>query len=297
MRTAVIGIGSNSVRMLIADVNDGKMDRILRDREGTRLFAGLDDRGFLSIESMRKTADAVARMVRGAVEEGAETVDIFATSASRDAANGREFIAMIEDMTGLRLQIISGEEEASLSFMGATGEGLCGVIDIGGGSTELVVGEGADIRTAMSCQMGAVRLFNLLQINGPEDVPVVMAAATEILKEESARHPDMPVPGKWYGTGGTFTTLAAMIKCIRWTDRTYMHGTGITREDVRKYTELLSDMPLKERLKLPGLQPGRADIVVHGMCILLAVMEHLDIESITVSEYGNLDGYIKKKWL
>ena len=97
------------------------------------------------------------------------------------------------------------------------------------------------------------------------------------------------------GTGGTFTTLAAMVKEIPWTARTHMHGTRVTEKEIREVGEKLADMPLEERFRLPGLQPGRADIVVHGICILLAVMKRFGIESITVSEWGNMDGYLWKK--
>ena len=112
----------------------------------------------------------------------------------------------------------------------------------------------------------------------------------------SREHPTLTLPDKWIGTGGTFTTLAAMVKGIRWTDRTYMHGTRLTLSQVEEKALLLSDMPMEERLHLPGLQPHRADIVVHGICILTSAMKRLGIEEITVSEYGNLDGYMKDRY-
>ena len=120
--------------------------------------------------------------------------------------------------------------------------------------------------------------------------------ATDILNEQLRSHPTLRVPDKWIGTGGTFTTLSAMVKGIRWTDRTYMHGTRLTLEQVTRQAWILSDMPMEQRLTLPGLQPHRADIVVHGICILSAAMKRLGIEEITVSEYGNLDGYLKNRY-
>lgn len=299
MRVSVIGIGSNSVRMLLADVTDGKLERILRDREGTRLFAGLDENNCLSEESMRRTAGAAAMMVGKARAEGAEQVHIFATSASRDAANGEDFIQLVRTLTGENLDIISGEEEACLSFLGAT-DGVavpCGVIDIGGGSTEVVTGLGAKVGTAFSCQMGAVRLYNMLPLQSAADLKAVTAKAEEILTETLAGRALEPAPQRWIGTGGTFTTLAAMVKGIRWTDRTYMHGTVLPKEKIEALAAHLADMPMEERLKLPGLQPNRADIVVHGICILLAIMEHFGMDEITVSELGNLDGYIRDRYL
>ena len=298
MKAAVIGIGSNSVRMLAAECGDGHFVRLFRDREGTRLFAGLDENGALSEESMALTVQAVGRMADRAREAGAERIDVFATSASRDAANGWRLRELIEERTGTELRIISGEEEAILSFLGASaaagGSGSRGVIDIGGGSTEIIVGGPEGIECAFSCQMGAVRLHNMFELNRREDMALVEKAAASVLKETMEKAPAFETPEVWAGTGGTFTTLAAMVKKIPWTDRTRMHGTVVTLEEIQETGETLSDMTLEERRKLPGLQPGRADIVVHGICILLAVMKSLGIKKITVSEWGNLDGYFSK---
>ena len=301
-KAAVIGIGSNSVRMLVVLIEEDGFTRLTRDREGTRLFAGLNQAGNLSPESMAKTGAAVARMAGSARKIGCDRLNIFATSASRDARNGESFLQLLRDKTGVEPEIISGEEEAVLSFLGATevappGTKACGVIDIGGGSTELVVGEGDRIDMAISCQMGAVRLYRLLRIDRAEDMPAVEKAAEEVLTEKWQTVKNPPeIPKVWIGTGGTFTALAALTKGIRWTDRSFMHGTCITREAIRNIGKKLADMRVEERLKLEGLQPSRADIVVHGICILLGIMQSLGIDRILVSEYGNLDGYIRKHY-
>ena len=299
MRSAVIGIGSNSVRALLGETAGDAFRRLWRDREGTRLFAGLDDAGNLDAACIRKTAEAVGRMATEARHRGAEQVSIFATSAARDAANGTALIAEIEKSAGVTPEIISGEEEARLSFMGASlaapGPGRCGVIDIGGGSTEIVTGEGEYIDCAFSCQMGAVRLYQSIQLKSRNDMAIAEKAAQEILREKLAETGTFRMPECWIGTGGTFTTLAAMVKQIPWTDRTSMHGTCVSLREIRKIGEDLADMDLEKRKKLPGLQPGRADIVVHGICILLAVMDQLSIPEIIVSEWGNLDGYLRRK--
>mgnify|MGYP000919314992 FL=1 len=164
MRAAVIGIGSNSVRMLVAEAADGEIRRISRDRAGTRLFAGLDEAGNLSREAMASSCAAVKRMADSARSQGAEKVHLFATSATRDAANNADFAALLKAETGLTLEICSGDEEAALSFFGATDGGDSGVIDIGGGSTEIIIGQGMNIRCSFSCQMGAVRLFQRIPI-------------------------------------------------------------------------------------------------------------------------------------
>ena len=299
MQAAVIGIGSNSVRVLVARNQDGVFERIYRGREGTRLFAGLDSRRMLKEESILKTAEAVRRMTVEVLRTGTEDLSIFATSAARDAANGQELIRAIEEASGISPMILSGEEEARLSFFGASravrDECYCGVIDIGGGSTEIVTGCGDGIEYAFSCQMGAVRLFREIPIARREDMASVEEAAREILEKKLAECGEFRRPEIWIGTGGTFTTLAAMVKEIPWTARTHMHGTRVTKEEIRRVGEKLAGMPLEERIRLPGLQPGRADIVVHGICILLAVMDRFEMDAVTVSEWGNLDGYLWKK--
>ena len=297
MRAAVIGIGSNSVRSLLADVSGADFRRLWRDREGTRLFAGLDAEGNLDRDSMDKTVSAVRRMASEVRQKGAEKLAIFATSAARDAANGQKFMGMVEQVTGVPLRIITGEEEAELSFLGASAAvsaDRCGMIDIGGGSTEIAIGTPEGIECAFSCQMGAVRLFRRLRLERKEDMKPVEVAAAEILDERLRDFPGLEIPETWVGTGGTFTTLAAMALRQPWTDRTHVHGTAVTVTEIRDIGERLAGMKVEERVKLPGLQPSRADIVVHGICILLGVMERLGMERIIVSEWGNLDGYFHK---
>ena len=298
MRVAVIGIGSNSVRMLVADVMNGRFDRLARDRAGTRLFAGLDAQCCLSQESMARTAGEAGRMAKEAREQGCVDVRVFATSASRDARNGEAFLSLLREITQAEPEILSGVEEAELSFLGASDvvpEGRrCGMIDIGGGSTELVLGRGKRLELAMSCQMGAVRLFRKMPINEVSDMARVEEEARQILDERLGACPGWEAPEMWVGTGGTFTVLAAMVRGVHWTDRTNMHGTRISRVAVREIGERLAGMTMAERLQLPGLQPARADIVVHGICILLAIMDRMDAEELVVSEYGNLDGYVRK---
>lgn len=300
MKVAAIGIGSNSVRMLEADITGNTFVRVCRDRAGTRLFAGLDEAGLLNRESMLKTVSAVRGMAEKARREGCEKLDIFATSAARDAKNGEEFIRLVREAAHAEPDIISGEEEALLGFLGASdvlaGCASRGVIDIGGGSTELAVGSGNRIDAAFSCQMGAVRLYNMLPVTCSADMDAVENTAVRIL-DETLGEKTLPAAEEWVGTGGTFTTLAAMVKGICWTDRTYMHGTRLLLPEIREIGRKLADMTVEERLTLPGLQPGRADIVVHGICILLGVMGRLGIGQLCVSEYGNLDGYIKRKYL
>ncbi len=293
MRVAVIGIGSNSVRMLIADIENHIGHRVRRERAGTRLFAGLDAQRRLSPQSMKTSVDSVAAMATSALEAGAEETLLFATSATRDASNSDVFAALIRQTSGLELQILPGESEAQLSFFGASGKGQCGVIDIGGGSTEIIIGNGVNLSSSFSCQMGAVRLSRLYPLQSCPEMTAVIDASSRILEEKLSTLPALLPAPAWYGTGGTFTTLAAMVNGVPWTDRTHMHGTKLTCQQIEKEASLLAPMSPEERKLLPGLQPNRADIIVHGICILIACMRTLQIPEITVSEYGNLDGFLK----
>lgn len=296
MRTAAIGIGSNSLRMLLADIDNGELRRVKRYREGLRIFAALDANGNISREMIGLACQKVGEFNREARQSGAETVHLFATSAVRDAKNQGDFISALEAATQLHLEVCSGETEARLSYIGATGKEPSGLIDIGGGSTEIACGKGADIRQAVSLQMGAVRLYRMLPITDAESAMKVVDLATDILKPVRERFLNENC-ARWVGVGGTFTTAAALAQRIPWDDRGRIHLFPLTLSAVKDVMTYLAPLPLESRLKLPSLQPQRADIVVHGMAVLLACMQSLRIPAITVSECGNLEGYLKLKYL
>lgn len=291
MLHAVIGIGSNSTRMLIGDVVPGKVENKMRLREGTRLFAGLQD-GALSTQSMMHTVDAVARLIKTAQEQGVESIHVIATSAARDASNGDELMAMIEAIAGVPMAILSGEEEAKLSFFGATQGARAGVVDIGGGSTEIAAG-GANIPLAAgSAQLGAVRLLG--------EVPVLdgdgFDRALEIAHSRAAAvwgKLEAPiVPAAWFGVGGTLTCLASIDMQLSAFDREAVGGHALGRETVANWAHRLAELTIAQRKELPGMLPERADIIAHGTIVLLGVMEALGIQRIVVSNRTNLDGYL-----
>ncbi len=293
MKTAVIGIGSNSVRMLVSEIQGEEGRRIRREREGTRLFTGLDENRMLQDSAMLHTCEAVEAMAELARRDGAEEFLLFATSATRDAVNREAFGELLRRRTGMDMVICSGEEEAMYSFLGAVEEGYCGVVDIGGGSTEIVTGSPEKLTCAFSCQMGAVRFFREWPLENSGDMERVIRAAEAVLEENLRRHPVERMPDTWCGTGGTFTTLASMNRGVPWTNRQGMHGTELERGEVEEHGKRLADMTVEERKKVPEIQPNRADIIVHGICILLACMRVLGMRKIRVSEYGNLDGYTR----
>ncbi|MDD2648485.1 MAG: Ppx/GppA phosphatase family protein [Eubacteriales bacterium] len=299
MRKAVIGIGSNSIRLLVSDINYEKraLDRILRDREGTRLFSGLDENGELSREKMEAAVEAVGRMRREAQDAGSDEISLFATSAVRDSRNSGELVKMLKDVCGLDLIICSGETEARLSFYGCCSGGKCGMIDIGGGSTEFTWGESRQIKGAVSLQLGAVRLFERYPVKCSGDLAPVLEYARELIKRELLSRSDFAKPESWVGCGGTFTTLSALCQNVSWTQRRFTHGYIMPKGLARAWMYKLADMPIEKRLQLRGLQPNRADIVGHGIAILVSAMDEIGIDEIRVSEHGNLDGFLKSKYL
>lgn len=296
MRTAAIGIGSNSLRMLIADIQHGKMQRIGRYREGLRVFAALDEAGNITDAMIRQACMSVSIFQQEAIQKGAEAISLFATSAVRDAANQNAFAKALYEETGLELDICSGDMEASLSFWGACGEGNCGMIDIGGGSTEIVVGNTGNVEYAASLQMGAVRLYRMHSIQTIDDAEKAVNLARDLILPVREKYLD-GVKREWIGVGGTFTAGAAVVQNVPWQNRDNIHGFVLTHEAVEKTLYELAPMTLEDRLKLGCIQPQRADIVVHGVAILLACMRSLDLNQITVSEYGNLEGYLKQKYI
>ena len=294
MRMAVIGIGSNSVRLLVADHAEGEWGIVHRGRSGTRLFAGLED-GALGAQSMAQTCQAAAEMAEYARQMGVQALFSFATSAVRDATNRDAFCDMLQAHTGVPLEVCSGEEEAQLSYCGAAHPGLCGLIDIGGGSTEWVHGlDGVPLR-AVSLQMGGVRLHRCIPIHTAADLLRAQSKAESVLQEGLASFTDCPTPSQWVGVGGIFTSLAAIDKQLASFDRSLVEGHVLTKTRVAHLGEALADMTVAERCKLPGLHPQRADIVVHGIAILLACMALWGLETITVSDHGNLDGYLRRR--
>lgn len=282
--------------MLVADVGGNELIRLGRYREGLRVFAALDEQRRISPAMLKQAADNIEAFAKEAVALGAEEIHLFATSAVRDASNADEFAAAIFDRCGLSMRICPGEEEAELSFLGATRGCPSGMIDIGGGSTELVVGDATSIHSGTSLQMGAVRLYRMLPANDREAAQKVIDYAASLLEPVKADYASYPAK-EWIGVGGTFTTTAAFVQRKFWDDRSNTHGFVLTRRDVTEAIYMLAPMPVPQRKLLPFLQPHRADIIVHGLCILAACMQQLGIEQIIVSEYGNLEGFLKKHYL
>lgn len=293
MRTAAIGIGSNSLRMLLAEIEQGRMKRLKRYREGLRTFAALNELGEITPEMTELASQKVGAFAREARGQGAESVFIFATSAVRDAKNQENFLRAVAKEAGVDVEVCTGETEARLSYIGATGPEPSGLIDIGGGSTEIAVGEGNDVQQAVSLQLGAVRLFRQQPITDDATARKALEIAKRTIEPVRER---FSARKNWVGVGGTFTLAAALAQNLPWSEREKIHHYRLEAEKVRELLFQLAPLTLEERLRMPSMQPGRADIAAHGLTILLACMELLQISSIQASEYGNLEGYLKLKY-
>ena len=294
-RLACIGIGSNAIRLLIACREGERLCALRRERRGTRLFAGLVN-GALTEQSIEASVEAVGELAALARADGARELFIFATSAVRDAANGGEFTARAEAVSGARVEIVSGEEEAVLSYLGASEGGSCGVIDIGGGSTEFTLGEGARILGARSLQMGAVRMTAQLPILSEADYAETLERCVKMIRRDLKELLAMPARAQWVGVGGTMTTLGAMQRGIPLFDAQTCEGMAMTRDEVAVWGVRLARMTMERRRQVAGLMPHRADIIPSGIAILEAAMRCFDVDTLRLSAHGNMDGYLKRRF-
>jgi len=290
---AAIDVGSNSVRLMVAQADGPRLTILKTGLITTRLMNGVEN-GILSEESIERTARAVAEHAASARELGAACIHAFGTSALRDARNSVLFSERTEALCGVRVSVISGVEEAQLAYAGAAPAGRCGVIDIGGGSTELIAGQDGVMLRAHSARLGAVRLMNELQ--GRQD-PAEMLSAARARLAETIETVCAEKPDRWVGVGGTITSLAAMTKQVDKYTPGAIENFPLDAETVRAWLYRLAGMPVEERKELIGLPPARADIIAYGAAILLAVMETAPASPVHACDRDNLEGYIRKNML
>jgi exopolyphosphatase/guanosine-5'-triphosphate,3'-diphosphate pyrophosphatase len=280
MRVGVVDLGTNSTRLLVADVHDGEVDEVARELTITRLGEGVDERRKLLPLPMTRVRNVLSDYRRELEELRAERVLAIGTSAVRDAENGEAFLGEIEWSYGFTTRLLSGDEEAALTFRGVSdGRELAAqtlVLDVGGGSTELILG-GA--RTSLD--VGSVRLTERFLHSDPPTAEEIEAAARAI------ELPDL-APTDAIGVAGTVTTLAALE--LGGYDPERVHGHRITRESVEKQLERLASLPLAERRELPGLEPERAPVIVGGAVIVREVLDRYGLDAIEASERDLLHG-------
>lgn len=299
MRVAVVDLGTNSTRLLVADVQpDGAVTELERRSTVTRLGQGVDASGALAPEAMQRVFDTL-ETYRAAIDEHAatETMAVL-TSAVRDAANGADFTARVRDDFGLDAQTLSGDEEAQLSFLGATSSrdpeapAPVVVIDIGGGSTEFVVGERGEVAFFVSTQAGSVRQGERFVHSDPPAPDELAALADEV--REIYRH-GVPADVRasvvaGVAVAGTATQLAAIDQALEPYDPARVHGYRLDCAACERMLAQLAQLPEDERCDVPGLDPARAPTIVVGAILMIEAMRAFDLDAVEVSEHDILRG-------
>jgi exopolyphosphatase / guanosine-5'-triphosphate,3'-diphosphate pyrophosphatase len=299
---AGVDVGSNSVRLLVVDGDGTPSTRLMRI---TRLGAGVDDTGHLDDAALDRTLDALAEFRSVWADHGVvDRVRIAATSAVRDASDRERFFAGVRATTGVDAEVLTGDEEAALAHAGATGgvevDGPAVVLDVGGGSTELVLGgSDGDVAGSVSLQLGCVRLTERLLPTDPPTPAELAAAREEIvarLAEADARLAEQGVAlagaRSLVGVAGTATTLGALHLGLAEYDPSRIHGTRVPAAGVRDLAAHLAGVPAAERAGLGPVQPGREDVLHGGALIVAAVVERYGFAELVVSEADSLDGLV-----
>lgn len=292
-RFATIDVGTNSLVLLVADrTPEGLFQPVLERTEITRLGRGVDQSRRLSPEGMEATLEVLTTFAQEARSLGAREIAVSATSAARDAENGAEFLAAAQARAGITVELLSGDQEAQLSFSAAWlefgGEAARPmlVIDIGGGSTEFIYGNSAgQVEFRHSFDVGSVRLTERFIHTDPPSAQE-RERVTTYLRETFSALPPPPPAAQLVGVAGTVTTLQAVYHRIEPYDPVRVHGGLLTRPQLEQLADTFWTLPLAERLTLPGLQPKRADVIPAGALILLEGLRALGLEQCRVSDRG-----------
>jgi exopolyphosphatase/guanosine-5'-triphosphate,3'-diphosphate pyrophosphatase len=295
-RVAVVDVGTNSTRLLVADVSDGRVSEVERQSRVTRLGRGVDLSGQLSNEAVEAVCEAVADYVSIYREAGAEAVEAIATSAVRDASNGDAFIAELRERFALSARVLGGEEEARLTYLGATSERPPAeptvVIDIGGGSTELVAGVGEETAFHASLQAGVVRHTERHIGTDPPTAIELESLAADVRGLIAFALADQPGAKAAAGiaVAGTPTSLAAIEMELEPYDSSRVHGHVLSLDSIQRLLSRLASAPLAERVEMTGLHPDRAPTIVAGVVILVEAMRAFELDRVEVSEHDILYG-------
>jgi exopolyphosphatase/guanosine-5'-triphosphate,3'-diphosphate pyrophosphatase len=293
-RVAVVDIGSNSTRLLIADVESGRVSEVERQSRVTRLGRGVDLSGQLSAEAIEAACDAIADYVEICRETGVEKVEAIATSAVRDASNGSAFVAELRERFALSARVLDGEEEARLTYLGATCEHSPSeptlVVDIGGGSTELIVGTGEEVAFHTSLQAGVVRHSERHISSDPPTALELEALAADFRSLIESATVAAPAATAGIAVAGTPTSLASVEIGLEPYDPKQVHGHTLTLPTIQRLLSQLASAPLSNRVEITGLHPDRAPNIVAGVVILVETMRAFGLGQIEVSEHDILYG-------
>jgi len=294
---AAVDVGSNTVRMLLGDVRQGKVLPHNYERRITRLRGGQTDDG-LAPEAMERTLSALYEFVDIAQGHNPELISVVGTEALRSAVNHPEFLKTFQEETSLTLKVASGEEEALLSARGALSAidptpDHSIIIDIGGGSTEVVLVSHAEVLFKYSCPLGVVRLAELESaMDQTENINQVIAELNIAISSSGLQqfisHPDTVV----IGTAGTITTLAALDLGLSVYDWRKVNNYRMRRSRIQYFLDELTPLSVREREALPGMEEGRGDLIIPGLYILTALLKLFGKEGLIVSDFGLLEGLL-----
>jgi exopolyphosphatase/guanosine-5'-triphosphate,3'-diphosphate pyrophosphatase len=295
-RVAVVDIGSNSTRLLIAEVDGGRVSEVERQSRVTRLGRGVDLSGQLSAEAIEAACEAIGDYVALCGEAGVERIESIATSAVRDASNGSAFVAELRERFALSARVLDGEEEARLTYVGATCERPPTeptlVVDIGGGSTELIVGTGEEIAFHASLQAGVVRHSERHISNDPPTTLELEALAKDVraLIDSAIAGQAAAAAKAGIAVAGTPTSLASIEIGLEPYDPKQVHGHTLTLGSIQRLLSQLASAPLSKRVEITGLHPDRAPNIVAGVVILVETMRAFGLDEVDVSEHDILYG-------
>lgn len=296
MRVAAIDCGTNSIRLLIADISNGNFQEVVREMQVVRLGQGVDINKAFHPDAVARTLDAVKKYSQQITSHGVEKVRFCATSASRDATNRDLFIDGVRDILGVEVEVISGEEEATLSFAGATKEFQQSdapflVVDIGGGSTEFVIGS-TKVEFAKSVNIGCVRMTERHFTQQPPISAQLHAAISDIDQAIAlaAKHVPITTAHTLIAVAGTATTIAAAALELERYDRDAIHLSHISATKVFQVAAKLQTLDRDEIAKLGYMHPGRVDVITAGALVLSRVMAATGASEFVASERDILDG-------
>ncbi len=301
MRIATIDIGTNTVLLLVADVEEREVIRTLvYEQRVPRLGAGVDARRALEADAIARVTGVLSEYREFIERHAAEAVAVCGTSAVRDASNRDVLAARIRNETGFELEVLTGEDEAHWTYVGARsglpGTGRTTVIDIGGGSTEITLGGAQEIEARISLDIGSVRLTERCFRHDPP-TPSELETAIEIVENEIDRAARFPFTGSTLvGVAGTATTLAILAQGLRSFDVRAVTNFHLTREATEELFRRLRSMPSAAIRDLSNVMEGRHDVIVAGSLILREILAHFRFDELVVSERGLRYGLAIREW-
>ena len=290
-RKAIIDVGSNSIKFFLGELgSDGIIQTVMDENDIARLGEGLRETGVINTQAMERNNEAIKNFVQKARANGAEEIFCVGTMALRNAKNTDDFIKLVKETSGVTLSVISGEEEARLSYLAVLSglplqDGKLAIFDTGGGSTEFVFGEGSTVSKRFSVDLGSIRITEKHFQADPVSKQDVSAAIAEIdnIFGENEVCGNVTV---LVGMGGTVTSMGAVKHKMAKYDPDVIQGSTLTLADVEAQIEAYSSKTIEERKEIVGLQPKRADVILAGACILKVIMSRLGVDKLTISDRG-----------